>query len=156
MRRSTTVNRLKKALEIIQRPLAELPVDKFEMETYGDKSECGTAACGIGTLSLDPEMRKLGLRGKWVQRSWHRGSSATLVPQPNHPDLAGHEGWEFMTKKVFGIDCLEAHFLAHDNENVLDHNFRLGKHRKITKAAFANRLKNLIKRYEQPEMRDAA
>lgn len=48
-------------LEKWQNNIADSPV-KFNGELYYHHSECGTIACGLGYLALQPEMNERGLR----------------------------------------------------------------------------------------------
>lgn len=138
------LERLEKAYEVMGLPVKELPVDTFDMNTFGNKTDCGTAACMAGTLSLHPWFRRRGLVGEW-----RRGS---LVPKGfSSTEWIGssHDLWAKMVSGVFGISGFKADSLITPLPGDLDRNPRLNRDGCVTKATARRRLKVLIDRYKE-------
>lgn len=128
------IERLTKALEVMSQPVADLPIEVFDMGDWGTKNGgrhgCQTAACGAGTMSLHPWFRRRGFRGVWSQWDELR--------------LAGDATWSEQVSTFFGLSIQEAYSLTVATCSVLDRKQYDGI---TSKRQFCARLRRLLKHY---------
>lgn len=145
------MERLQMALEVLNRPKKDLPVTRFDMETYGliitnskfvdgewEEVKCGTAACLAGTLACDPWFTRRGLKNDIINgRHW---SNAAIYK--------GEEtNWDEAIENFFGITYGEADALVSAGPSALDSQKIQESRGYIGIVQARGRVRRLIERY---------
>lgn len=85
--------------------IESLPAEQFDMETWGQQSECGTVCCAFGHACSVPEFRAAGLELLWKDES-----DGTRSAVPFFCGLAGF----YAAREFFGISRQQAEYLFCD------------------------------------------